>query len=279
MRKPAAALLADKVAVITGGGGAVGTAIARTFAAYGAATVIAEADEFRAAETVTAISDRGGRAFAVVADVGEPEDVDVLVDATLTRFGHVDILVNTGGQPPSSSDGFLAGDHHEWYQLYRSNLEPFLLCTQAFAFPMVEHGGGSIINVALVGPFNGIGLDAVHRAFEGGVLKFSESLAVELARDGVRVNAIAGDVVEASHTPYSFRLAAQERIAPEATSSVGRFATPADVADVALFLASDLSVSVTGVTMRATCELWPRGPDSASSTSSDGASIDTTSLS
>ena len=122
MLTPTASLLTDKVAVVTGGGDAIGKAICLAYAAYGAAVVVAEIDEARAEETVAEINAIGGRATAVVTDVRDRGQVASMADAAFAEYGRVDILVNNVGDYLALQKPFLETQEEEWETLYQINL-------------------------------------------------------------------------------------------------------------------------------------------------------------
>lgn len=247
-----AALLAGKVAVVTGGGGGIGRAVSETFAVHGAEVVVAEIDADRAAETVAAIRAAGGDALAQPVDVRQPEEVTRLAEATFTEYGRVDVLVNNVGHYLFRAAPFLDTDAEHWDSLYAVNLRHLFLCTKAFAPRMVEQGeGGSIVNVSTVEAFRGIPMMAVYSAFKAGVTQFTKSLALELGNDSIRVNAIAPDLTETIQVPYDRWVPEEQRHLVPRWVPLGRFGTPDDIAGVALFLASDLSAFVTGTTVHA----------------------------
>jgi len=242
------ALLADKVAIVTGGGGGIGKGISLVFAAHGARVVVAERDPDRANETVAAIQAAGGQATASVVDVQEREQVAAMADAALRAYGAVDILVNNVGDYLAAKP-FLETAEEDWEGLYRINLKHVFLCTQAIAPQMIERAGGSIINVSTVEAFRGIPNCAVYSAFKGGVTQFTKSFALEIAQYHIRVNAIAPDVTQTLQVPYDRWVPPEQRELIPLWVPLGRFGMPDDIAGVALFLASDLSRFMTGTTV------------------------------
>lgn len=244
------ALLAGRVAVVTGGGGGIGRGIARRFAAEGAAVVVAEIDGERAAETVAAIEAAGGTAAAQVIDVCTPLGAAQAVGGAVEAFGTIDVLINNVGHFGGARKPFHENTDEEWDDLYQVNLGHVLRCTRAALVHMLERGaGGSIVNVSTIEAFRAIPTRAVYSAFKAAITGFTRSLAVEYARDAIRVNAIAPDVVETLQVPYSRWVPPEQEHLVPTWVPLGRFGTPDDVAGTALFLASDLSRFVTGTTV------------------------------
>jgi NAD(P)-dependent dehydrogenase (short-subunit alcohol dehydrogenase family) len=246
-----AGLLAGKVAVVTGGGGGIGRGISERFAREGAHVVVAEIDDARAQETADEIVAGGGDALALVADVRNEVDVDRVVSHTLDTHGRIDVLVNNVGHYGGARRAFHEQAPEDWLDLYRVNLEHVLLCSRAVLPSMVERGHGAIVNLSTIEAFRGIPTRAVYSAFKAGITGFTKSLAVEYAAHGIRVNAIAPDVTETLQVPYSTWLRDDEARMVPAWVPVGRFGTPADIAGVAVFLASELAAFVTGTTVHA----------------------------
>jgi meso-butanediol dehydrogenase/(S,S)-butanediol dehydrogenase/diacetyl reductase len=242
-------LLAERVAVVTGGGGGIGRATARLFALHGAHVVIAEVDGDRAERAAGEIATAGGSALAVVTDVREADQVAALARAVLDRYGRVDVLVNNVGHWLRHPGNFVDTDPGLWDELYRVNLHHVFLATHAFLPAMIDQHAGAIVNVSSVEGLRGYPEDPVYAAFKAAVIHFTRSVAVQVGRDGVRINAIAPDVTESLQVPYSQWLSAEEQTRWPQWVPVGRMGLPEDQARVILFLASDLSAFVTGHTI------------------------------
>jgi len=243
-------LLAGKVAIITGGGGGIGRGISERFASEGAAVVIAEIDDTRARDTQVAITGAGGRAASVVVDVRDPDVADAVVTTARDEFGRVDVLVNNVGHYGGARKAFHEQTDDEWDDLYRVNLGHVLTCTRAVLPVLLDQGdGGSIVNVSTIEAFRAIPTRAVYSAFKAAITGLTRSLAVEYARDRIRVNAIAPDVTETLQVPYSRWVGPEDEHLIPTWVPLGRFGAPGDVAGAALFLASELSGFVTGTTV------------------------------
>jgi 2-hydroxycyclohexanecarboxyl-CoA dehydrogenase len=239
-------LLEGKVTVVTGGGGGIGGAISRRFAAEGAAVVINDIDPDLLAAAVADVEAAGATAFACLGDIRDEATVAELANTALSvDGGRVDVLVNNAGDYRPSGR-FLKTEPVHWEALYSINLEHVFRCTRAIAPAMVRSGTGSIINVSTVEAFRGIPANAVYSAFNAGVNAFTRSLAVELGRDGVRVNAIAPDLADTLQTPAAVMLHGRDPALVRHWVPLGRFGQPDDYADVVVFLASHLSRFVTG---------------------------------
>lgn len=234
-------LLTGRRAVVTGGGGGIGRAIATLFTAHGASVVVAEIDAGRA-------DDVGAEVDTVVTcDVTTPDGVAALVDAA---GRDVDVLVNNVGHYLFRRHDFVESTEDEWAQLHSVNLLHVLRCTRAFLPGMLARGrGGSIVNVSTVEAFRAAPQHAVYSAYKAAVVAFTRTLAMEVGNAGVRVNAIAPDLTETLQVPYDRWVPDEQRHLVPTWVPVGRFGTPDDIAGAALFLASDLSAFVTGTTV------------------------------
>jgi NAD(P)-dependent dehydrogenase (short-subunit alcohol dehydrogenase family) len=242
-------LLNDRIAVVTGGGGGIGAAAARLFADHGAQVVIADIDAELAQLTAEQITASGGSAVAVVTDVRDAGQVADLARSVLERHGRVDVLVNNVGHWLRHPGNFVDTDPQLWDDLYRVNLQHVFLVTHAFLPVMIGRRSGAIVNVSSVEGLRGYPEDPVYAAFKAAVIHFTRSLAVQVGRDGVRVNAVGPDVTESLQVPYSQWLSAEEQAQWPQWVPVGRMGLPEDQARVILFLASDLSAFVTGHTI------------------------------
>ena len=175
-------LLADRVAVVTGGGGGIGAATARLFAEHGAQVVIADIDTERAQRCADEITTSGGSALAVVTDVRDADQVAGLARSVLDHYGRVDVLVNNVGHWLRHPGNFVDTDPRLWDELYQVNLHHVFLVTHAFLPAMIDQHAGAIVNVSSVEGLRGYPEDPVYAAFKAAVIHFTRSLAVQEAR-------------------------------------------------------------------------------------------------
>jgi NAD(P)-dependent dehydrogenase (short-subunit alcohol dehydrogenase family) len=243
-------LLVDRVALITGGGGAVGAASAELLAVHGAAVTVVDVVGERVTEAVAAVERAGGRALGVVADLTEPGTVEDAVARTEAAFGPVDVLVNAIGEHHAMAAPFEDSDESGWDALYRVNLLPVLRACHAVVAGMKARGWGRIVNFSSVEGIRAMPLAAPYTAFKAAIDGFTKSLAVEVAGAGVRVNAIAVDKTRAHQTGF-YDLGDEYDRHVGVWIPAGRYAEGEDVAKVVLFLASDLSDWIVGETIAA----------------------------
>jgi meso-butanediol dehydrogenase/(S,S)-butanediol dehydrogenase/diacetyl reductase len=242
-------LLADRVAVVTGAGGGIGAATARLFAEHGAEVAVVDIDVELAQRTADLITTSGGSAMPLVTDVRDADQVAALARSVLDRYGRIDVLVNNVGHWLRHPGDFVDTDPQLWDELYRINLHHVFLVTHAFLPAMIAQHSGSIVNVSSLEGLRGYPEDPVYAAFKAAVIHFTRSLAVQVGRDGVRVNAIGPDVTESLQVPYSQWLSDEEQKQWPQWVPAGRMGLPEDQARVILFLASELSAFVTGHTI------------------------------
>ena len=241
--------LHDKVALITGAGGGIGRVAAGLFAAEGARVVVADAVADGAQETVKAITDAGGFATAVTVDVSQSDQVAAMVAAGEDAYGGIDILYNNAGVLPPDDGGTLDTPEDTWERVMAVNLKGVWLCCKHGIPALQRRGGGSIINVAsLVALMGSAVAQIAYTASKGGVLSMTREMAVEYARENIRINALCPGPIQ---TPLMAELLSDpERRARRLVHvPIGRFGQAEEVAKAALFLASDDSSLMTGASL------------------------------
>jgi len=239
--------LAGKVAVVTGASKGIGAAIAKTLGAEGASVVVNySSSKDGAARVVSDITDNGGRAIAVKANVAKKTDIDQLFAEAKKAFGPIDILVNNAGIYEFSPVEEITEEHfHKQFDL---NVLGLTLATQA-ALRQFNPAGGSIVNISSIVSTLGIPAAAVYSGTKGAVDAITRSLAKELGPRGIRVNAINPGMVETEGVHAAGLAESDMRKQVEAQTPLGRIGQPRDIAAAALFFASSDSAWITGETL------------------------------
>lgn len=232
--------LAGKVAIVTGGASGIGRGIVERFVEEGASVVIADVD----AERGEALAgDLGTTAAFARTDVSNADDVQRAVDAAVARFGGLHVMVNNAGIGGSFAR-FLDDDFDDFERVMAVNVFGVMVGSQRAARHMVGNGGGSIVNITSIGGINaGPGVMA-YRASKAAVIHVTRSVAIDLARDGVRVNCVAP-----AHIPTAINANLDQSAIVRVMQPLQRVGSPRDVANAVLYLASDAAAQVTGIVL------------------------------
>lgn len=242
--------LAGKIAIITGTAGGMGQASAILFAKHGAKIACVDLSEEVNAETMAAIADLGGAAISIAADITKTADVERIVSRTIGELGLPTILFNNAGADTENKQSILKIDEAAFDRVVEVNLKGPWLMIKHVAPHMIEAGGGSIINTASIGAFIAAS-SAGYCASKAGLVGLTKVAAVELARHGIRVNALCPGATETPMAKHQ-RMEMEKAGMPTSNSIIdrmgvmGRLAQPEEMANMALFLASDESGFATG---------------------------------
>ncbi|MCF8035159.1 MAG: SDR family oxidoreductase [Desulfarculaceae bacterium] len=244
----------DKCAVITGGGGGFGNTFARALAGQGANVVLADVNADTVEAAAQAVNDLGGgKALPVVCDVTSADSVEATMEAALSRFGSVDILINNaGGSLNVPKDAIDQVSEADWDLVIAVNLKGTFLCTRAAAGPMKKAGYGRIVNLSSITARAGGQLTPVqYVSAKGAIISFTRHVAQELGPHGINVNAVAPGLVLTPRLEgmWMERKTEQERQDYLKNVPLGRLSSPQDIADAVLFLCSDQAKSITGLTL------------------------------
>ncbi len=237
--------LEGRAALVTGAGGAIGGAIARRFAAEGAAVAVGDINRDGAERTVAEIEAAGGRALACALDVADPAQAEAAVGQAVDRFGALHILANVAAGPsPRGTVETMALD--DFAREITVNLTGYFLMAK-YAVPRIRAaGGGAIINIASQLGHIGVPERPGYCASKGAILQLTRVMAIDHARDGIRVNSISPGAIDTPRSagqPGAPRLTKEERGRSYLTGRIGRVE---EVAAGALYLASDEASFVTG---------------------------------
>ncbi|MGW0994162.1 SDR family NAD(P)-dependent oxidoreductase [Streptomyces sp. NPDC002520] len=237
-----------QVSIVTGGALGIGGATARRLARRGDLVLLNDIDAAAAAVTCAEITDGGGRCVVVSGDVTDADTV-ARITATADELGQVGVLVNNVGDFRPAARDFLHSDPEQWDRMHQLNLLHVLRLTHAVLPGMVERGRGCIVNNATVEALRGIPGHVVYSAYNAGVVAFTKSLAVEVGRHGIRVNAIAPDLADSEQTPAALMIGDRDPDRVRTWVPLGRFGHVDEYARVIEFLTSDAAAYVTGHTL------------------------------
>jgi NAD(P)-dependent dehydrogenase (short-subunit alcohol dehydrogenase family) len=239
--------LQGRVALITGAGSGIGRAMCEAFAAEGATIFAADLDGDTAGHTVEIVRATGGTAMAYRADVSRSDDVQGMIQTCLDRFERISVLCNNAGI--GSTQTVVDTPEDLWERVFAVNARGiFLGCKYAIP-PMIEAGGGVIVNTASVAGLVGLRNRAAYCASKGAVVALTRAIAIDHVRQNIRCNCLCPGTVD---SPWVARLLDQapdpaaERAALVARQPMGRLGTPEEVAKAAVYLASDDAAFITG---------------------------------
>lgn len=235
--------LKDKVAIVTGAGAGIGRGIAQMFATEGAKVVIAELDETGGQDTVRAIIENGGEAEFVKTDVSKFADCQAMVQKAVERFGKLDIIVNNAGIIKYGKIEVTSEEDLD--AVINVDLKGVFFGAKVAIPELKKSGSGRIINIASVAALQGFAELGAYCAAKGGVVALTRVLALELAKDKIRANAICPGGIE-SNMSKGMESDPKQMEGFLANVPVGRIGKPADIAAAAVWLASDETDYVTG---------------------------------
>jgi len=241
--------LKDKVAIVTGAGGAIGRGIALKFGSLGARVVAADIKLAGAKETVSLLEKSGGKGLALGTDITDRVKVQEMVKAALDTFGKLDILVNNAGW--DIIEPFTKNTPELWEKVIAINLKGPIFCIRAVLDHMIERKYGKIVNISSDAGRVGSSGEAVYSACKGGIIAFTKTIAREMARYQINVNCVCPGPTD---TPLLAELTQGEtgaKIIEAMTKAVPfrRLAKPEDIAGAVAFLASDEAGFITGQTL------------------------------
>lgn len=239
--------LSGKVALITGGGTGIGRAIAMAFAREGASVAVAGRRLEKVKEVALAIEKQGGAAQALQCDVARGKDAERAINETAKKFGKFNVLVNNAGTLSVSTVDSISED--DWDRVITVNLKGPFLMSRAALKEFRRNGGGTIVNIGSVLGLVAMKDRAAYCASKGGVTMLTKAMALDHAHENVRVNCICPSIVETELVKGLFDDSEQGKRLKQSrmgTIPLGRFGKPADVAELAVFLASEESSWLTG---------------------------------
>jgi len=236
--------LEHKVCIVTGAGSGIGRATARLFASHGARVVVADVNE----DAAMAVAEEIGRgAIGVRVDVSSASEVESMVSAVVERCGRIDVLVNNAGF--GMTGNVVTIQEADWDRIMAVNVKGIFLCSKYVIPVMARQGGGSIVNTTSYTAVSAIADRTAYVASKGAISSLTRAMALDHAKDGIRVNAVAPGTID---SPYFSKIFEQSENPQKlrddfnARAAMNRMGLPEEIAEAMLFLASDRSRFATG---------------------------------
>jgi NAD(P)-dependent dehydrogenase (short-subunit alcohol dehydrogenase family) len=240
--------LDNRVALVTGAGSGIGRATAQRLAADGAKVAVADWNATTGAESVRLITDAGGEAVLLQADVSKVAECERIVAETAARFGQLDILVNSAAVMLEKTA--IDTTEEDWDRIVDVNLKSVFFCCKYAVLQFRKQGkGGAIVNMASVNSFFAEGGIAAYCATKGGIAQLTRALAMDHGTEGIRVNSIAPGWIETPMNAKFFALGPHIRQQAAKLHAIGRIGQPDEVANLVSFLVSDEAGFITGSLM------------------------------
>ena len=236
--------LSGKVALVTGGNGGIGLGMAQGLANAGAAILVAGRNDEKNAAAVATLVESGSDAAAATADVTDEAAVGAMVEAALSRWGRLNILVNNAGINIRKEPQELSLD--EWRSVLDTNLTSAFLCSQAVYPYMAANGGGKIINIGSMMSIFGAAFTPAYASSKGGIVQLTKATATAWAKHNIQVNAVLPGWIDTDLTRRGRREVEGLHERALARTPAGRWGEPADMAGIAVFLSGPASDFVTG---------------------------------
>lgn len=243
----------EKIALVTGGGTGIGRAIANAFSKEGASVIVASRNKLNLKTVVKEIQDNGGKAVSFEVDISSHNQIKEMISYITAEFGRIDILVNnTGIAGPTT--GVVDLEIKDWNETLKINLTGAMLCSREVLRLMIPQENGNIVNIAACAGIHGFVLRSPYSVSKAGLINFTQTLAMEVGKYNIRVNCISPGPVEGERARKVLAAKSKtlnitiEEIVREKTAKIalGRFVTPEEVANVAVFLASEKSSGLNG---------------------------------